>query len=50
METLVYFLVEGVEVCARVNPAAVMAAGGRMKLVADLGMMHLIDDATGAVL
>jgi multiple sugar transport system ATP-binding protein len=49
METLVYFLVEGVEVCARVNPGAVNG-GRRMKLVADLSKMHLIDDASGAVL
>ena len=49
METLVYFLVEGTEVCARVNPGAVNGSD-HMKLVADLGKMHLIDDATGAVL
>jgi multiple sugar transport system ATP-binding protein len=50
METLVYFLVQGNEVCARVEPSAVPADGGRMKLVADLRKMHLIDDATGNVL
>ena len=50
METLVYFLVEGNEVCARVNPGAVPPAGGRMKLVADLRKMHLVDDASGNVL
>ena len=50
METLVYFLVEGNEVCARVNPGAVPPEGGRMKLVADLRKMHLIDDASGNVL
>jgi len=50
METLVYFLVEGNEICARVNPGAVPPTGGRMKLVADLRKMHLIDDASGRVL
>jgi len=50
METLVYFRVDGVEVCARVNPGAAVGEGQRMKLVADLGKMHLIDDASGAVL
>jgi multiple sugar transport system ATP-binding protein len=49
METLVYFLVEGTEVCGRVNPSAA-PAGGRMKLVADLNRMHLVDDETGQVL
>jgi multiple sugar transport system ATP-binding protein len=50
METLVYFLVEGNEVCARVEPGAVPADGGRMRLVADLRKMHLVDDASGNVL
>ena len=50
METLVYFLVEGNEVCARVEPGAVPPDGKRMKLVADLRKMHLIDDASGNVL
>jgi multiple sugar transport system ATP-binding protein len=50
METLVYFLVNGVEVCGRVNPNAGARAGERMRLVADLNYMHLIDDASGRVL
>jgi len=50
METLVYFLVNGVEVCGRVNPNAGAQAGARMRLVADLNYMHLIDDETGKVL
>jgi len=50
METLVYFRVNGKEVCGRVDPNAHAQAGAAMKLVADLNNMHLIDDASGAVL
>jgi multiple sugar transport system ATP-binding protein len=50
METLVYFGVNGSEVCGRVDPGAVSSEGGSMKLVADLRRMHLIDDSTGRVL
>ncbi len=50
METLVHFLVEGTEVCGRVNPNAGALAGKPMKLVADLANMHLIDEASGRVL
>jgi multiple sugar transport system ATP-binding protein len=50
METMVYFLVEGVEVCGRVNPAAAGKAGETMPLVADLNQMHLIDPRTDVVL
>ncbi len=50
METLVYFTVNGVEVCARVNPNAPAEAAKPMTLRADLSNMHLIDDTTGKVL
>jgi multiple sugar transport system ATP-binding protein len=50
METMVYFIVEGVEVCGRVNPAAAKGAGEAMPLVADLNHMHLIDPRTDQVL
>jgi multiple sugar transport system ATP-binding protein len=50
METMVFFLLEGTELCGRVNPNAGAQSGKRMKLVADLGNMHLIDDASGRVL
>jgi len=50
METLVYFTVDGSEVCGRVSPNAGAVAGRPMKLRADLSNMHLIDDATGKVL
>ena len=50
MDTLVYFPVDGVQICGRVSPNAGARAGAPMKLVADLDNMHLIDDGTGKVL
>jgi multiple sugar transport system ATP-binding protein len=50
METMVYFLVDGVEICARVNPAAAGEAGETMPLLADLNQMHLIDPRTDLVI
>jgi multiple sugar transport system ATP-binding protein len=50
METMVYFIVNGVEVSGRVNPVAAKNAGENMKLVADLNHMHLIDPATDQVI
>jgi multiple sugar transport system ATP-binding protein len=50
MERMVYFVVDGTEVCGRVNPAAAGKAGETMPLVADLNHMHLIDPKTDQVL
>jgi multiple sugar transport system ATP-binding protein len=50
METLVYFMIDGTEICGRVNPNSGAVDGGRMKLLADLSNMHLIDDTTAKVL
>ena len=50
METMVYFLVDGVEVCGRVDPAAAGAVGEPMRLVADVNQMHLIDPRTELVI
>ena len=50
METLVFFSVNGTEMCARTNPAANMQPGVRTQLLADLNHMHLIDEAGGRVL
>ena len=50
METMVYFMVGGVEVCGRVNPTSAKNAGETMPLVADLNHMHLIDPTTDLVL
>ena len=50
METMVYFVVDGLEVCGRVNPAAAGRVGKSMRLVADLNHMHLIDPSTELVI
>jgi multiple sugar transport system ATP-binding protein len=50
METMVYFPVDGVAVCARVSPEAAAAPGERMRFMADMRHMHLIDPATGRVI
>ena len=50
METMVYFVVDGVEVCGRVNPASAGNAGEKMRLVADLNHMHLIDPANDQII
>ena len=50
METLVYFPLNGAQVCGRVNPNAGAKDGGTMRLSANLNNMHLIDDASGQVI
>ena len=50
METMVFFTIDGTEVCGRVEPTAAKAAGESMALRANLDQMHLIDPATNAVL
>src|SRR5262245_49128614 len=50
METLVFFRVNGIDVCGRVSPNAGAREGVRMRLAASLDNMHLIDDASGCVL
>jgi len=50
METLVYFTIDGTEVCGRVNPASNPQAGAPMALMAELGHMHLIDPASDLVI
>ena len=50
METMVFFKVEGTEVCGRVEPSAAKVSGETMQLRANLDHMHLIDPATNAVL
>ena len=50
METMVYFIVNGIEVCARVNPAAAPNAGETARLSADLSQMHLIDPQSDLVI
>ncbi|HZR03760.1 MAG TPA: sn-glycerol-3-phosphate ABC transporter ATP-binding protein UgpC [Burkholderiales bacterium] len=50
MDMLVHFLVDGTDVCARVNASAGARAGQRFMLSADLDHMHLIEQSTGKVL
>jgi multiple sugar transport system ATP-binding protein len=49
METLVYFKINGSEVCGRVNPKAGARDGAPMQFAADLNNMHIIDEASGLV-
>ncbi len=50
METLVYFPVNGTQVCGRVNPNAGARDGAPLRLAANLNNMHLIDEASGQVI
>ena len=50
METLVYFTLDGVPVCGRVNPNAGARDGAPQRLAMDLNNMHLLNEATGVVL
>jgi multiple sugar transport system ATP-binding protein len=50
METMVYFTVDGQEICGRVDPDSARGPGESMRLFADMNRMHLIDPQSGAVL
>jgi multiple sugar transport system ATP-binding protein len=50
METMVYFVIDGVEICARVTPEAALAPGERMRFMAEMRHMHLIDPETEQVI
>ena len=50
METMVYFTIDGQEVCGRVDPGSAAGPGEKMRLYADMDRMHLIDPQTGLVL
>lgn len=50
METLVYFTLEGSQLCGRVNPNAGAQDGSPLRLAVDLNNMHLLNEVTGAVL
>jgi multiple sugar transport system ATP-binding protein len=49
METLIYFTLEGTEVCGRVNPGAGAREGAPLRLAVDLNNMHLLNEGTGVV-
>ena len=50
METLIYFTLEGSQVCGRVNPNAGAQDGAPLRLAVDLNNMHLLNEVTGVVL
>ena len=50
METLIYFTLEGAQICGRVNPNAGARDGGQLRLAVDLNNMHLLNEGTGAVI
>jgi multiple sugar transport system ATP-binding protein len=50
METLVYFTLEGTQICGRVNPNAGARDGAPLRLAVDLNNMHLLNEVTGVVL
>jgi multiple sugar transport system ATP-binding protein len=50
METLIYFTLEGAQICGRVNPNAGARDGGPLRLAVDLNNMHLLNEVSGAVI
>jgi len=50
METLVYFTLEGTQMCGRVSPSAGAREGAPLRMAVDLNNMHLLNEGTGAVL
>ena len=50
METLVYFTLEGAQICGRVNPNAGAREGGPLRLAVDLNNMHLLNEVSGVVI
>jgi len=50
METLIYFTLEGAQMCGRVNPNAGARDGAPLRLAVDLNNMHLLNEATGVVI
>jgi len=47
---MVYFTIDGQEVCGRVDPGSATGPGEPMSLCANMEHMHLIDPQSGAVL
>ena len=50
METLIYFTLEGAQICGRVNPDAGAHDGAPFRPAMDLNNMHLLNEVTGAVI
>jgi multiple sugar transport system ATP-binding protein len=47
---LIYFALEGAQICGRVNPNVGARDGGPLRLAVDLNNMHLLNDVTGVFL
>jgi multiple sugar transport system ATP-binding protein len=50
METMVFFKIDGQEICARVEPGSAAGHGEKMRLYANMDHMHLIEPETNLVL
>jgi multiple sugar transport system ATP-binding protein len=50
METMVYFTIDGQQICSRVDPGSATGPGEPMQLYGNMNHMHLIDPQSGAVL
>jgi multiple sugar transport system ATP-binding protein len=50
METMVFFKVDGQEICGRVEPGSAAGPGETMRLYANMEQMHLVDPQTDLVL
>jgi multiple sugar transport system ATP-binding protein len=50
METMVFFTVDGQEICGRVEPSSAAGPSETMRLYANMDHMHLIDPQTNLVL
>ena len=50
METLIYFPVNGAQVCGRANPSAGAQDGAPLKMAVDLNNMHLLNAESGVVI
>jgi multiple sugar transport system ATP-binding protein len=50
METLVYFTLEGAQICGKVNPDVDAQGGKPLRLAVDLNNMHLLNEATGVAI
>ena len=50
METLIYFPMNGAQICGRANPSAGAQDGAPLKMAVDLNNMHLLNAASGAVI
>jgi multiple sugar transport system ATP-binding protein len=47
---MVFFTIDGTEICGRVEPSSAADAGAPMRLHANMDHMHLIDPEGGAVI